>query len=149
VKAKVRDAVLKEKAVDAARQKAASVDAAMKSGDFDKAARDAGVEVKTTDFIARGAQITDVGQSAAVDAAAFSLPKGGVSDPIVTANGAAIIKVLDKQTPSPADFAAQKDSLRTELLNQRRNEFYSAYMNKARQRMDIRINREVIAQITA
>ncbi len=149
VKAKVRDAVLKEKAIDAARQKAASVDAAMKSGDFDKAAKDAGVEVKTTDFITRGSQVTDIGQSAAVDAAAFSLPKGGVSDPIVTANGAAIIKVVDKQMPSPSDFAAQKDSLRTELLNQRRNEFYSAYMNKARQRMDIRINREVIAQITA
>jgi len=149
VKAKVRDAVLKQKAVDAARQKAASVDAAMKSGDFDKAAKDAGVEVKTTDFIARGAQVTDIGQSAAVDAAAFSLPKGGVSDPIVTANGAAIIKVVDKQTPSPSDFATQKNSLRTELLNQRRNEFYSAYMNKARQRMDIRINRDVIAQITA
>jgi len=149
VKAKVRDAVLKEKAIDAARQKAASVDAAMKSGDFDKAAKDAGVEVKTTDFIASGSQVTDIGQSAAVDAAAFSLPKGGVSDPIVTANGAAIIKVVDKQMPSPSDFTAQKDSLRTELLNQRRNEFYSAYMNKARQRMDIRINREVIAQITA
>ena len=149
VKAKVRDAVLKQKAIEAARQKAAAVDAAMKSGDFDKAAKDAGVEVKTTDFIARGAQVTDIGQSPAVDAAAFSLPKGGVSDPIVTANGAAIVKVVDKQTPAPGDFAAQKDSLRSELLNQRRNEFYSAYMNKARQRMNIQINRDVIAQITA
>jgi peptidyl-prolyl cis-trans isomerase D len=149
VKAKVRDAVLKEKAVDAARQKAAEVDAAMKSGDFEKAAKAAGLEVKTTDFITRGAQVTDIGQSPAVDAAAFSLPKDGISDPIVTGTGAAIIKVVDKQTPSASDFAAQKESLRSEILNQRRNEFYSAYMNKARQRMDIRINRDVIAQITA
>jgi len=150
VKAKVRDAVLKEKAVDAARQKAAAVDAAMKSsGNFEKAAKDAGLEVKTTDFIARGAQIADVGQNPAVEAAAFSLPKDAVSDPIVTDNGAAIIKVVEKQSPSQADFASQKDSLRTELLNQRRNEFYAAYMNKARQRMDIRIYRDVIAQITA
>jgi hypothetical protein len=57
--------------------------------------------------------------------------------------------VVDKQMPAPTDLAAQADSLRSELLNQRRNEFYSAYMNKARQRMDIRINRDVIAQITA
>jgi peptidyl-prolyl cis-trans isomerase D len=149
VKAKVRDAVLKEKAVDAARQKAAEVDAAMKSGDFEKAAKAAGLEVKTTDFITRGAQVTDIGQSPAVDAAAFSLPKGGISDPIVTGTGAAIIKVVDKQTPSASDFAAQKESLRSEILNQRRNEFYSAYMNKARQRMDIKINRDAIAQITA
>jgi peptidyl-prolyl cis-trans isomerase D len=150
VKAKVRDAVLKEKAIDAARQKAASVDAAMKSsGNFEKAAKDAGLEVKTTDFIARGAQIADVGQSPAVEAAAFSLAKDAISDPIVTDNGAAIIKVVDKQSPSPTDLAAQKESLKTELLNQRRNEFYAAYMNKARQRMDIRVYRDVIAQITA
>jgi peptidyl-prolyl cis-trans isomerase D len=149
VKSRVRDAVLKEKAIDAARQKAAAVDAAMKSGDFQKAAKDAGLEVKTTDFIARGSQITDIGQSPAVDSAAFSLPVGGVSDPIVTANGAAIIKVTEKQTPAPTDLAAQKESLKSDLLNQRRNEFYSAYMTKARQRMDIRINRDVIAQITA
>jgi peptidyl-prolyl cis-trans isomerase D len=149
VKAKVRDAVLKHEAIDAARQKAAAVDAAMKSGDFAKAAKDAGVEVKTTDFITRGSQITDIGQSPALDAAAFSLPKDGISEPIATANGTAIIKVVDKQMPAPTDLAAQADSLRSELLNQRRNEFYSAYMNKARQRMDIRINRDVIAQITA
>ena len=149
VKAKVREAVVKEKAVDAARQKAAAVDAAMKSGNFEKAAKDAGVEVKTTDFIARGAQITDIGQSPAVEAAAFSLAKDAVSDPIVTDTGAAIIKVVDKQSPSQADLASQKESIKSELLNQRRNEFYAAYMNKARQRMDIRINRDVIAQITA
>jgi peptidyl-prolyl cis-trans isomerase D len=149
VKAKVQEAVVKEKAIDAARQKASAVDAAMKSGNFDKAAKDAGLEVKTTDFIARGAQITDVGQSPAVEAAAFSLAKDAVSDPIVTDSGAVIVKVLDKQAPSQTDLAAQKDSLRTELLNQRRNEFYAAYMNKARQRMDIRINRDVISQITA
>ena len=84
VKAKVSDAVLKKKAIDAARQRAAAVDAQMKSGDFDAAAKAAGLEVKTTDLIARGATIADVGVSPAVDAAAFALPAGGVSDPIVT-----------------------------------------------------------------
>ena len=149
VKAKVRDEVLKQKALDAARQKAATLAAAMKAGDFDKAAKDAGLDVKTTDLIARGAPVGDLGASPAVDAVAFSLPTGSVSDPIVTDNGAAIIKVLEKQNPAPADIAAQKDSLKTELLNQRRQQFYSAYMTKARQRMQIRINREVIAQLTA
>ena len=52
--------------------------------------------MKTTDFIARGAPIADVGVSPAVDAAAFALPVGGVSDPIVTDNGAVIVKVLEK-----------------------------------------------------
>ncbi|MGH9407891.1 MAG: peptidyl-prolyl cis-trans isomerase [Vicinamibacterales bacterium] len=152
VKARVRDDVLKQKAVEAARQKAASIDAALKttqSGDFDKAAKAAGLDVKTTDLIARGSAIPDVGASPAVDDVAFALPQGGVSDPIVTDNGAAIIKVTERKDATPADLAAQQDSLRTELLNDRKNKFFSAYMTKARQRMKITVHRETIDQITA
>ena len=64
-----------------------AIGAQMKSGDFNAAAKAAGLEVKTTEFIARGAPIGDVGVSPAVDAVAFALPAGGVSDPIVTDNG--------------------------------------------------------------
>jgi len=149
VKTKVREDVLKQKAVEAARQKAAAVDAQMKSGDFDKAAKTAGVDVKTTDLIARGAPIGDAGVSPTLEDKAFSLPAGAVSDTIVTDNGAAIVKVLERKDVDPAEFAKQKDSVRTELLNERKQKFFSAYMAKARQRMKININRETIAQITA
>ncbi|HEX5476055.1 MAG TPA: peptidyl-prolyl cis-trans isomerase [Vicinamibacterales bacterium] len=149
VKAKVRDDVIKEKAVDAARQKASAVEASLKGGDFDKAAKAAGLDVKTTDLIARGAPIPDIGTSPAVDAAAFSLPKGGVSGPIVTDTGAVVVKVLDKKDVTPAEITAGRDQLRTELLNDRRNRFYNAYMTKARERMNIRINRQTIAQVVA
>jgi len=149
VKTKVREDVLKQKAVEAARQKAAAVDAQMKSGDFDKAAKAAGLDVKTTDLIARGAPIGDAGVSPALEDKAFSLPAGAVSDPVVTDNGAAIVKVLERKDIDPAEFAKQKDSVRSELLNERKQKFFSAYMAKARQRMKININRETIAQITA
>jgi peptidyl-prolyl cis-trans isomerase D len=147
VKAKVRDDVLKQKAIDTARQKAASISAEMKSGDFEKAAKAAGLEVKTTDLIARGAPIGEAGVSPALEAAAFSLPKDGVSDPVVTDSGAAIVKVLDRQEVAPEQLAKEKESLRTELLNDRKQKFFAAYMTKARQRMKININRETIAQI--
>ena len=163
VKAKVRDEVLKHKAVDAARQRAAAVDAQMKSGDFNAAAKAAGLEVKTTDLIARGAPIADVGASPAVDAAAFALPAGGISDPIVTDNGAVIVKVLEKKDASTAEAAATpkegqpaqaqppatKDSVKNDMLNERRNRFYASYMTKARERMKVNINRDVIAQLVA
>ena len=35
----------------------------------------------------------------------------------------------------------------TEILNERKNKFFSAYMTKARLRMKININRETVAQI--
>jgi peptidyl-prolyl cis-trans isomerase D len=160
VKAKVRDEVLKKKAIDVARQRAAAVDAQMKSGDFNAAAKSAGLEVKTTDLIARGATIADVGVSPAIDAAAFALPAGGVSDPIVTDTGAVIVKVLEKADANTKPAVASKDapaaqppatidSVRTDLLTERRNRFYAAYMSKARERMKVNINREVIAQLVA
>lgn len=156
VKAKVRDDVLKRKAIDVARARAAAVDGQMKSGDFNAAAKAAGVEVKTTELIARGTPIADVGASPAIDAAAFALPAGGVSEPIVTDTGAVIVKVLEKKdasaeapTGKPAQPAPTKDSVKIELMNERRNRFYASYMTKARERMKVNINREVIAQLVA
>jgi peptidyl-prolyl cis-trans isomerase D len=149
VKSKVKEDVVKQRAIEVARQKAASLDAALKTGDFDKAAKGAGLEVKATDLIARGAPIVDIGVSPAIDAVAFSLPQGGVSGPIVTDNGAVVVKVVEKKETTPEELAAAKDSLKTELLNEQKNRFYTAYMTKARQRMNIRINRETIAQVVA
>ncbi len=149
VKDKVKDDVIKQHAIEVARQKAAAIDAALKSGDFEKTAKDAGLEVKTTDLIARGAPIVDLGISPAVDAAAFSLPQGGVSDPIVTDTGAVVVKVLEKKETTPAELAAAKDALKTELLNDRKNRFYAVYMTKARQRMNIQIFRDTISQVVA
>jgi peptidyl-prolyl cis-trans isomerase D len=147
VKSKVRDAVLKLKAIDAARQKASSIDAALKSGDFEKAAKGAGVDVKTTELMARGSPMGDAGVSPALEAAAFSLPAGAVSDPVVTDNGAAIVKVVERKDVAADELAKQKDTLRNELLNERKNKFFAAYMTKARQKMKININRDTIAQI--
>ena len=149
VKSRVRDDVLKNKAVDAARQKAAALAPELESGDFDKAAKAAGLEVTTTDLIARGTPIGSFGASTAIDAAAFALPAGGVSSPIVTDNGAAIVKVVEKKDVTPAELTAGREALKTEMLNERRNRFYAAYMTKARQKMDITINRETISQVIA
>ena len=146
----MRDDVVKKKAVETARQKAAAIAAQLKSGDFDAAAKAAGLEVKTTELIARGAPIGDVGVSPAIDAAAFALPAGGVSDPIVTDTGAVIVKVLEQPAITDADdWPSGRDALRTELLNERRNRFFSAYMTKARERMQININQQTIAQMLA
>ena len=149
VKARVREEVLKKKAAEVAKQKAAAIGAQMKTGDFNAAAKAAGLEVKTTEFIARGAAIADIGASPAVDAAAFKLQPNQVSDPIATDSGTVIVKVLERQDPVPADIASGKNTLKAELLNESRQRFYAAYMTKARERMKVNVNRELIAQLVA
>ena len=62
--------------------------------------------MKTTELIARDAPIGDLGVAPAVDDAAFKMAAGGVSDPIATDNGAAVIKVVEKQQTTPSDFHA-------------------------------------------
>ena len=52
--------------------------------DFAATAKKHSLEVKPTELLARGAAIPDIGMSEEVDAAAFSLPVNGVSDPIST-----------------------------------------------------------------
>ena len=98
VKDRVRDEVVKQKAREVSRQKAAEIAAKLKGApDFEKAAKAAGVEAKTTELIARDAPIPDLGVAPAVEDAAFKLPVGAVSDPIATDNGTAVVKVLEKR----------------------------------------------------
>ena len=150
VKDRVREEVLKQKARDLSKQKAAELALKLKSApDFDKAAKAAGVMPKTTELLARNSPIPDLGVAPAVEEAAFKLPVGAVSDAIATDNGTAIIKVLEKQEVSSSELVNVKDKFREELLADRRNRFFSAYMGKAKQKMKIEVNREALQRVVS
>jgi peptidyl-prolyl cis-trans isomerase D len=145
VRSRVRDDIIQERATALATQRAGSLAAQLKTAaDFQAAAKTAGLEAVTTDPIARDSVIPNIGRSPEIEAAAFSLPVGGVSDAITTPQGAAVIKVASRQDVSPADFAMAKDKFRSEILGERRARFYEAYMEKARARMKIDIVPEAL-----
>jgi peptidyl-prolyl cis-trans isomerase D len=149
-KDRVKDEVAKQKARELATQKAAELGAKLKNApDFEKAAKAAGFEAKTTEFLTRESPLPDLGAAPAVEEAAFRLPVGSTSDPIVTENGTAIFKVLEKQEVTPTDLANAKDKFREELLGDRRNRFFSAYMLKAKQKMRIEVNRETVQRVVS
>src|SRR6185436_5524906 len=109
VKDRVREEVVKQKARDASKAKAAEVAAKLKNeSDFVKAAKAAGVEAKTTELIAQDAPIPDLGNAPAVTEAAFKLPAGSVSDPIATDNGTAVIKVVERKEVTPEEWTSSK-----------------------------------------
>jgi len=150
VKDKVREEVVKQRARELSKTKAAEMAARLKgAADFDKAAKAAGFEAKTTDLLTRDQPIPDLGVAAAVEDAAFKLPIGSVSDAIATDNGTAIIKVVERQEVSPSDWVSAKDRFREELLNERRNRFFSAYMVKAKQKMKIEVNQESLQRASS
>jgi peptidyl-prolyl cis-trans isomerase D len=81
VKEKVREDVLRTRAAELARQRAADIAASLRSAkDFAAAAKAAGLEAKDTQLIARGSVLPDLGVRPQIDKVAFALPVGGVSD---------------------------------------------------------------------
>jgi peptidyl-prolyl cis-trans isomerase D len=148
VKDRVRDEVVKQKAREFGRQKAAELAARTKSApDFEKAVKAAGFQAETTELLTRDSPIPQLGAAPEVAEAAFKLPQGAVSDPIATDMGAAVIKVLEKQQVTDADLASNKERFREELLADRRNRFFAAYMTKAKQKMKIELNREALQRL--
>jgi peptidyl-prolyl cis-trans isomerase D len=148
VKDKVRDAVLTQRAVEMAKQRAADTAAKLKDApDFDKAAKAANVEPKTTELVTRDAPLPDLGAAPEVMEDIFKLPQGAVSGVLTTPTGAAIVKVVEKAATTDADFTSNKDTFRNEVLADRRNRFFSAYMVKAKQKMKIELNREALARV--
>jgi len=150
VKERVRQDAIRAKAAELSKQRATEVAAGLSaSANFTAAAKAQGLEAKDTDLITRGAAIPDVGTNAEVDKAAFSLPVGGVSGPISTPDGTVIIKVVQRDVITPEQVKAGGEAFRAELLNERRTQFFNAYMSKAKERMKVEINPEVVSRVTS
>jgi peptidyl-prolyl cis-trans isomerase D len=148
VKERVREELVKQKAREASRQKALQLAASLKSApDFEKAAKASGAATQTTELITRDSPIPQLGMAPAITDAAFKLSQGAVSDPITTDQGTVIIKVLEKQEVTPTELVSNKDRFREELLADRKNRFFSAYMGKAKEKMKIQVNRSVIQRV--
>jgi hypothetical protein len=148
VKDKVREEVLKQRAREMAKTQAAALAAKLKTApDFEKAAKAANVDVKPTELLTRDSPLPEIGTASDVLDAAFKLPEGAVSDPVNTDAGAAIFKVVEKHESTPQDLTANKETFREEILNDRKNRFFSSYMQKAKQKMKISVNREALKKV--
>ncbi|HEU5254480.1 MAG TPA: peptidyl-prolyl cis-trans isomerase [Vicinamibacterales bacterium] len=148
VKDRVRDDVIKVRAAELSKQKAGEIAAALRSAnDFAAAAKAQGLEAKDTQLITRGSPIPDVGVSQEVDKAAFTLPAGGVSEPIATPTATVIVRAAERQEVTPDAFTSGKETFRTQLLNERRAQFFESYMAKAKQGMKIQVNADVAKKI--
>ena len=80
---------------------------------------------------------------------AFSLPKGAVSDPIQTTDGTVIVHVVDREDVTPEKMKQAQEAFRADLLNERRARFFSAYMGKAKEKMNVQVNTDVVRRVLA
>ena len=148
VRDRVRDDVVRTQAVDVARQRAQTMATAARAN-FAAAAKTAGVDVKKTELITRGTALPEVGTNQAVEDAVFGLKPGETSAPIATDNAVVVAKVIERQDVKPEDMATGKAAVADDLRQQRQNQFFAAYMAKAKEKMGApTYNERAYAQIT-
>jgi peptidyl-prolyl cis-trans isomerase D len=148
VKDRVREDLIRSRAKDLSRERAAAIAAQLKAApDFAAAAKAQGFEAKESQLVARNTALPDVGVSPDVDNAAFALPKGGVSAPIQTADATVIVRVADRDDVTPDEFRIGRERFRADLVSERRGQFFAAFMAKAKERLKIEIKPDVIRRV--
>ena len=85
-------------------------------------------------------------------AVAFTLKPGEISGPIISGSNGVVLLVLDNQKPSDADFAAKRDQIRDQLLEQKQQEVFGLFISSLRDQMEksgkIKINQEEMKALT-
>ncbi|MBT9333153.1 peptidylprolyl isomerase [Paracidobacterium acidisoli] len=109
-------------------------DRAHAENDLDKAAKELGATVKTSDLVGRDQQVPDVGQLASAAPALFDLNIGQISSAINTGQAGVVAKLTDKQQPAADDVAKNLNTTREAILNQRRDEMYEVFVSSLEQR---------------
>ena len=138
VRDQVRADLVDEAAFEKARAAAADVKARAPRLGLEKAASAAGlVRRETPALTGRGQALGDLGTGAALEAAAFSLPEGALSDPVRTSAGWAVLRVLEKKPFDPAQYAKQKGEIAASLRQQKQQELFRAFVVQARERYEI------------
>lgn len=141
-----------EKAVDMARQRAADLAKRSQGGeDFAKAAKSLGLDMKTSDEVARDGSITGAGTIKQYPSA-FSLPVGKTGDPVFLGSDWVVFRVADHQQPNQADFDKQKKDIETQLLEAKRQlaseSFKSALQAQMKKEGKLNYNADAMKQLT-
>jgi len=148
VKEKVRNDILEEKALERSRLLAGDVKTRAEKLGLEKAAAALSlVRKETQGLVGRGQPLGDLGQGAAVEEAAFALAEKSLSDPVRTASGFAVMRVLEKKSFDPVAFEKEKAEIQASLRETKRNQFFQTFLSAARQRVTVDRNAEVFRRL--
>jgi peptidyl-prolyl cis-trans isomerase D len=150
VQDKARADVIAEKAFARGSAIAADLRARAQRDGLEKAASALGLVRKQSDaLVPRGQPLGDLGASAAVEAAVYPLPVGGLTEPVRTPAGWAVVRVLEKKEYDPAAFEKEKAALTAGLVEERRGQLFRAYMQEARKRFPVSRRPDALKRLTS
>jgi len=150
--ARVLADVKSDKAKQVAADKTKQMQELAKSGkDLPSIAKAVGGDVKTSELLTRGASLPEFGSIAELDKEMFSLPLGKAGTPISIAGKTLAFAVKERHEVNPDEMKKSLDMIRAEMLPARREQYFNAYIQEVRKRMEsakqIKINESVVNQI--
>jgi peptidyl-prolyl cis-trans isomerase D len=111
-----------------------------------QAAKELGATVKTSDLVGRTAQVPDIGELATAAPDLFDMKVGQFSKAINTGHSGIVAKIDDKQEPTPDETAKNFDSMREQLLSERREQMFAVFVTALTDRYEkqggIRMNKQ-------
>jgi peptidyl-prolyl cis-trans isomerase D len=142
-----------EKAKQLATDQGSQVQELLKSGkDLAAAPKAVGAEVKTSDLLARDGFLNDFGSLTDASKEMFSLPIGKAGTPLTVAGKTLAFDVKERQEINPDEMKKSLDSLRAEMLPAKRDQYFQAYIQEIKKRMEtakqISIHESVLNEIT-
>jgi peptidyl-prolyl cis-trans isomerase D len=153
VKDKVEQQFKEQRAQSQLAQKTQQLaDRAHAEHDLDKAAKEAGATVKTSELVDRTSQVPEIGALSGGASVAFDMKPGEISPPIQSGNNGVVLKVLELQQPSPEQLKQNWDSVKDTLLQQKRNEIQGLYVENLRDHLEkegkVKINKKEMESLT-
>jgi peptidyl-prolyl cis-trans isomerase D len=120
--------------------------------DLDKAAKEAGATVKTSELVDRNAQLPELGAMTGPAAVAFTMKTGEISGAIQGGPNGVVLKILEVQEPSPDQIKQGWDKAKDTLLEQKRQEYENLYIENLRSTLEkegkIKINKKEMERLT-
>ena len=127
-------------------------DRAKAEHNLERAAKELGAHLKTSDFVRPDGQVPDIGSMSGPANVAFTMKAGDISGPVTSGTTGAVLKVEDKQGPSADEFAQKKAEIRDSLLTQKQEELFGIFVSNLRGQLEkagkIKVNQEELKALT-
>jgi len=144
-KDEARDAVKREKAVDALRKEVDARRAGLVGGTLAAQATSLGGTVQTVKDHRRATSIASVGVSRALDDAIFATPVNALTPAVkVSDRGVAVAWITAKKAFDPQAYAKEKAALRDSMAKEEMNRMLAMMLEEAKRANPVVINPEVV-----
>jgi peptidyl-prolyl cis-trans isomerase D len=140
----------KLQAIVASKATALAARAQALGGDLQKAAKEMGIEVKTSTDVDRQGAIEGLGQATSIESI-FTKPVGSLIGPVSVASNQVVAKVVSQTPADPAGLATQIEAIRTDLKQQKARDRAPLFEEGLRKRLEqegkLKIHQDVVTRL--